>query len=141
MTASILYIVAQLSHAMIAFYNPSYKLERSHIFLSYQVINAIVSIYNVFYLNKAPWTHKIGCKLGIKSKTDFDAESRTSHYIARLLCDHCLAVTRPKQSNYYVWREFINHTGWESKGLVFLLGLIKPAWFWTLGWRRPSGRR
>ena len=39
----------------------------------------------------------------------------------------CLAVTRPKQSNYYVWCEFINHTGWESNGLVFLLGLINPA--------------
>ena len=64
MTASILYIVAQLSHAMIAFYKPSYKIESWHIFLSYQVLNVIVLTYNVFFLNKAPWTHKLGCKLG-----------------------------------------------------------------------------
>ena len=64
MTASILYIVAILSHAMIAFYNPWYKIERWHIFLSYQALNVIVLTYNVFFLNKAPWTHKLGCKLG-----------------------------------------------------------------------------
>ena len=64
MTASILYIVAILSHAMIAFYNPWYKIERWHIFLSYQTLNIIVLTYNVCFLNKAPWTHKFGCKLG-----------------------------------------------------------------------------
>ena len=63
MTASILYIVAILSHAMIAFYNPWYKIERWHIFLSYQALNVIILTYNVFFLNKAPWTHKLGCKL------------------------------------------------------------------------------
>ena len=62
--ASILFIVAQLSHAMIAFYNPWYKIEHWHIFLSYQVLNVIVTLYNVFFLNKAPWTHQVGCKLG-----------------------------------------------------------------------------
>ncbi len=64
MTASILYIVAILSHAMIAFYNSWYNIERWHIFLSYQVLNVTVLTYNVFFLNKAPWTHKLGCKLG-----------------------------------------------------------------------------
>ena len=71
MTASIFYIVAQLSHAMIAFYNPSYKLERWHIFLSYQVLNVIVLTYNVFFLKKTPWTHKVGCKLGDQIKDQF----------------------------------------------------------------------
>ena len=47
----------------------------------------------------------------------------------------CLALTQPKQSNYYVWRDFINHTGWESNGLVFLLGLINP----TLGFGGLDG--
>ena len=68
MTASILYIVAILSHGMIAFYYLSYKIERWHIFLSYQVLNVIVLTYNIFFLNKAPWTHKLGCKLGDKIK-------------------------------------------------------------------------
>ena len=64
MTASIVLIVAQLSHAIIAFYDYSYNIERWHVFLSYQVLNVITLTYNVFFLNKAPWTHKIGCKLG-----------------------------------------------------------------------------
>ena len=47
----------------------------------------------------------------------------------------CLAITQPKQSSYYVWRQFINETGWESNGLVFLLGLINP----TLGFGGLDG--
>lgn len=63
MTASILYIVAQLSHAMIAFYSLWYTIERWHVFLSYQTLNIIILAYNVFLLSKAPWTHKVGCRL------------------------------------------------------------------------------
>ncbi|KAL6716627.1 polyamine transporter tpo5 [Lecanora helva] len=121
MTASIVYIVAQLSHAMIAFYNPSYKIERWHIFLSYQVLNIIILTYNVYFLNKAPWTHKAGFIISLAS---FFVISIT-----------CLARTHPKQSNTYVWSNFINHTGWESNGLVFLLGLINP----TLGFGGLDG--
>ena len=35
-------------------------------------------------------------------------------------------MARPKQPSSYVWREFINDTGWRSDGLVFLIGLINP---------------
>lgn len=37
-----------------------------------------------------------------------------------------MAVTQPKQSSHAVWHDFINKTGWDSNGLVFLLGLINP---------------
>ena len=47
----------------------------------------------------------------------------------------CLVLTHPKQSSNYVWHNFINHTGWDSKGLVFLLGLINP----TLGFGGLDG--
>ncbi|KAL8887421.1 MAG: hypothetical protein Q9215_004999 [Flavoplaca cf. flavocitrina] len=38
----------------------------------------------------------------------------------------CLAVTQPKQPSHEVWYNFTNDTGWQSDGLVFLLGLINP---------------
>ena len=40
----------------------------------------------------------------------------------------CLAITQPKQSSYSVWHNFINDTGWDSDGFVFLLGLINPTY-------------
>ena len=33
-------------------------------------------------------------------------------------------IAQPKQSSYNVWHSFVNDTGWDSNGLVFLLGLI-----------------
>ena len=46
--------------------------------------------------------------------------------MAFIISTVCLAVTQPKQSSHTVWHDFINNTGWDSNGLVFLLGLINP---------------
>ena len=62
MTASIVIIVAQLALTMVAFYDTSYSIERWQTFLSYQVLNVVILVYNVFGLKRAPWTHNIGCK-------------------------------------------------------------------------------
>lgn len=69
MTASILYIVAQLCHAMIAFYSLAYKIERWHIFLSYQT--------------------KVGCKLrDLINRLVLMLNMNRSYHIAHLLlCD------------------------------------------------------
>lgn len=45
-----------------------------------------------------------------------------------VICITCLAITQPKQSSYHVWHEFINNNQWDSKALVFLLGLINPTY-------------
>ena len=63
MTASINILVAQLVISMIAFNDPSYDVERWQTFLCYQVLNVITLVYNLFVLNRAPWTHNIGCEL------------------------------------------------------------------------------
>lgn len=43
----------------------------------------------------------------------------------------CLAVAQPKQSSHDVWLDSINKTGWDSDGLVFILGLINPIYGFT----------
>ena len=63
MTASIEIIVAQLVLAMAAFNIPSYKIEPWHVFLCYQALNIVTVLYNLYALNRAPWTHNIGCRL------------------------------------------------------------------------------
>ena len=39
----------------------------------------------------------------------------------------CLVMAQPKQSSYFVWRDFINETGWRSNVIVFLTGLVNPS--------------
>jgi amino acid transporter len=38
----------------------------------------------------------------------------------------CLAESNPKQSSDFVWKEFVNTSGWSSDGVVFLTGLVNP---------------
>ncbi|CAF9927739.1 MAG: hypothetical protein HETSPECPRED_006665 [Heterodermia speciosa] len=114
MTASIDIIVARLLLAIIAFNIPSYTIERWHTFMLYQVLNIVTLTYNLAALKRAPWTHNIGFILSLAS---FFVISIT-----------CLAITQPKQSSYSVWHNFINNTGWDSDGFVFLLGLINPTY-------------
>ena len=49
--------------------------------------------------------------------------SLTSFFVITVAC---LAIAYPKQSNSYVWTNFVNDSGWSSDGLVFLTGLINP---------------
>ncbi|KAL8900818.1 MAG: hypothetical protein Q9207_005509 [Kuettlingeria erythrocarpa] len=63
MTASIDIIVAQLFLAMLAFNLPAYHIQRWHVFLAYQILNGITTLYNLLVLRRTPWTHNIGCKL------------------------------------------------------------------------------
>ncbi|KAL9010803.1 MAG: hypothetical protein Q9173_004295 [Seirophora scorigena] len=60
MIASIDIIVAQLFLAMLAFNLSAYQIQRWHVFLSYQVLNVINTLYNLLALKRTPWTHNIG---------------------------------------------------------------------------------
>lgn len=62
MTASIDIIVAQLFLAMLAFNLRAYQIQRWHVFLAYQVLNGITTLYNLLALKRTPWTHNMGCK-------------------------------------------------------------------------------
>lgn len=138
MTASIDIIVAQLFLAMLAFNLPAYHIERWHVFLAYQVLNGINTLYNLLALKRTPWTHNIGCKFvfllliritpmkkGVKKTVHLVFVSLASFFAISITC---LVLAEPKQSSYQVWHSFINDTGWSSNGLVFLLGLINPTY-------------
>lgn len=43
----------------------------------------------------------------------------------------CLARSSPKQSSNFVWNTFVNETGWKSKGVVFLTGMINPNYMYA----------
>ena len=61
-TASTLIIPPQIITGVIKFYSSSYEVRRWHIVLLYQGLNIGGVLYNIFALQKAPWTHNLGCK-------------------------------------------------------------------------------
>lgn len=109
-TASVLIIPPQIIVGVIEFYSSSYKAQRWHVVIIYQILNVGGAAYNIFALQKAPWTHNIGFVLSI---TSFLAITIT-----------CLVIAEPKQPSAFVWKGFENDTGWSSNGTVFFMGLI-----------------
>jgi choline transport protein len=43
----------------------------------------------------------------------------------------CLARSYPKQDSQYVWKTFVNTSGWSSDGIVFLTGLVNPNFIYS----------
>lgn len=43
----------------------------------------------------------------------------------------CLARSKQKQDNSFVWTTFVNETGWSSRGIVFLTGLLNPNFIYS----------
>lgn len=62
LSASVIIIPSQIVIGVIQFCHPLYTIKRWHIFLLYQVLNLAGLSYNVLALQKASWTHNIGCQ-------------------------------------------------------------------------------
>ena len=43
----------------------------------------------------------------------------------------CLVRSTEKQSNEFVWKTFVNSSGWSSDGIVFLTGLTNPNYIYS----------
>ncbi|KFX97037.1 hypothetical protein V490_03022 [Pseudogymnoascus sp. VKM F-3557] len=114
--AGICIIMPQIIMGIVVFYNNSFVIERWHSFLIYQGLNVSVLVYNLFILPKAAWTHNIGFALSLLCFIIF--------FIT------CLAIAGPKQPDEYVWKTFVNDSGW-SDGVVFLTGLVNPNFMYS----------
>ena len=60
--ASVTLIVAQFLLGIVAFHDQSYVIKPLHTFLVYQVTNIVVLLYDIFILQRTPWTHKLACQ-------------------------------------------------------------------------------
>lgn len=52
-------IEAQFILGTVAFHAEAYELNSWHVVALYQVLNVLVALYDVFILQRAPWTHNI----------------------------------------------------------------------------------
>lgn len=62
LAASITILSSQLLLAVPAFYIETFVPQGWHYFLVFQAINLVLLLYNIFCLQRASWTHSIGCE-------------------------------------------------------------------------------
>lgn len=98
--------------ALASFWNPGYNVQTWHVFLIFQAMNFLMVSYNIFLLKRTIWLQDVGFFLSL-----------IAFFVITITC---LAESNPKQSSDFVWREFVNTSGWSSDGIVFLTGLVNP---------------
>lgn len=61
--ASIALAATQALMAMVIRWQPGYQARNWHLFLVYQLLNAVMVLYNVFLTNRTLWVYNVGCTL------------------------------------------------------------------------------
>ncbi|KAJ5114887.1 hypothetical protein NUU61_000646 [Penicillium alfredii] len=102
---------SELIQGVISLMNPAYKPQQWHQFLIYLGYNIAAFIINAFMNNLLPYVNKAAF---IWSLTGF-----------AVICITVLACASPNyNSGDFVFREFVNKTGWPD-GIAWLLGLLQ----------------
>lgn len=116
--ASIVQIVAAQLVSMYAVMHGGFETQQWHVFVTYIIITWITCFINL-YMNRAlPSIEMIGGFFVIAGV-----------FISILVCAVMPHVNnRPYASNFSVWRDWQNQTGYTSSGFVFLLGMLNGAY-------------
>jgi choline transport protein len=99
--------------AMVTLYYPAMEYQRWHGFVIYQGFAAAFTTINVVGRERLPDVNKFGLFFCIAS------------FLAINIV--LLATTSPKNSVTFVFKTFINNTGWKSDSIAFIVGLTNPA--------------
>lgn len=110
-------VTSTLAASIVALYslkNPNFTIETWHIFVTYEVINVFVAIFNI-YGKTLPFI--TGSALYF---------SLLAFIVTLITCLACSSgnFNLPK----FVFSDFTNTTGWENSGIAFIVGLISPIW-------------
>ncbi|PVH75333.1 amino acid transporter [Cadophora sp. DSE1049] len=110
-------ILAAMVVSMYALFHPDHMIQRWQVFIAYQIILWSTCLV-VLYLNRAlPTLETIGGVLTVAGG------------IVTILV--CAIMPHAKHSGYasseFVWRDWVNSTGYSSNGFVFCLGMLNGA--------------
>lgn len=114
-------ICASLALSILGVYSlmhPDYELKHWHVFLTFELLNIAIA----FVAGWAKWLPAISqFGLGI---------SVISYVLTFLICiiSRSKNHDEPWPSGKTIFGEFTNTTGWSSKGMAFIVGLINPLW-------------
>lgn len=61
LAASIALAATQALMAMVVYWQPGYQAQNWHIFLVYQLMNAMMVAYNIVLTNRTLWVYNLGC--------------------------------------------------------------------------------
>ncbi|WYZ35131.1 hypothetical protein EsH8_I_001407 [Colletotrichum jinshuiense] len=103
--------------SLASFLDPTYLPETWHIFLVFQAFNLAFTTYNIFLMKRTAWIHDIGFFFSL-----------LGFFVVTVTC---LVRSKQKQDNSFVWTTFVNETGWSSRGIVFLTGLLNPNFIYS----------
>ncbi|EMD68569.1 hypothetical protein COCSADRAFT_178367 [Bipolaris sorokiniana ND90Pr] len=117
LSAGVAIILPQQLLALVITYNPSYEVERWHVFLIYQSVCVMCLLHNIFSLRRTMWLFEVIFALSLAA---FIAATVTS-----------LARAPHFQSSKAVWVTFVDLSGWDNKGLVFFIGLLTPGYMYA----------
>ncbi|GES64997.1 choline transport protein [Aspergillus terreus] len=110
--ASICIAATQALMAIVIRWQPTYEAKAWHLFLVYELFNAVVVVYNIFLTNKTLWVYNAG-------------------FILSLATFIVITITCPARSSTginskEVWSHFVNGSGGWPDGISFLTGLSTP---------------
>ncbi|KAL9004728.1 MAG: hypothetical protein Q9188_002455 [Gyalolechia gomerana] len=116
--ASVVQIAAAQLVSMYAVMNEGFETKQWHVFVTYIIVNWI-ACFVALYMNRAlPSIEMIGGFFVIAGV-----------FISILVCAIMPHVNdRPYASNYSIWSDWQNTTGWSSSGFAFLLGMLNGAY-------------
>ncbi|KAF6796391.1 choline transport, partial [Colletotrichum sojae] len=103
--------------SLAAYLDQSYVPETWHIFLVFQAFNFTFTAYNIFLMKRTAWIHDVGFFISL-----------IAFFVITVTC---LARSKTKQDSSFVWTAFINQSGWSSRGIVFLTGLLNPNFIYS----------
>lgn len=110
-------VVSSLANSVLAVYalnNSNFVLKRWHVFVTYEILNAFVFIFNV-------WGRALPLITGSALYISLFA------FLVTMIT--CLACSSGSFNlARFVFNSFSNVTGWESSGTAFIVGLINPLW-------------
>lgn len=110
-------ITSGVATSIMAIYDlchPTFNLKRWHIFLTYEILNLVVSIFNM-------WDR---CLPFLTSSALY-----ISMFTFTITLVTCLSCSRGAyQLANFVFKEFDNTTGWKIPGIGFIVGLVNPLW-------------
>ncbi|GKT48205.1 choline transport protein [Colletotrichum spaethianum] len=112
--------------SLAAYLDQTYMPETWHIFLIFQAFNVVFTAYNIFLMKRTAWIHDVGSCAGL---TDFVVFLSLAGFF--VITVTCLARSKHKQDDAFVWTTFVNESGWSSSGIVFLTGLLNPNFIYS----------
>ncbi|XHG02048.1 hypothetical protein AWENTII_005411 [Aspergillus wentii] len=114
LAASICLAGTQALMAMVIRWNPDYQPQTWHLFLVYQLSNAVMVVYNMFLTNKTLWVYNVGFLLSIAT------------FLAITITCPARSAAHTTINSTSIWGHLANGSGGWPDGIAFLTGLSTP---------------